>query len=378
MNCICQYILRIEERDIDLSSYSVFPEGQHHPCVVKQLPNYAVVCSWHKGKKPCVHRLDWAEMLNVRLTDNEARRAQFAREFYLSDRDKYKLCPPCHSSEYIPILTRWRLHAPNIYDDFATYPYYDNVDHYSRDYGFLKAHILNRKVILRPESNRCKGCHHSLDDCHRQVVDSVLYTKDKVFQNIRVEMWKCNNMECSNRWNYYDGCTDHIFNWNSKKLFCHTIFNQFTHHLWSFARPSDYAFEDAIKIAYEHTGSLRNWVSVQTFLDVWRSFIGRQMWRFPMICLLCDRGLEASPNADPNGEVDELVADGTVCGAKKDQSFRIVNPKEIFDNDYVLPNQNEHSDRYIDVPKHRRQLERWLFHKRCFIHQDHVSVRFLG
>ena len=220
----------------------------------------------------------------------------------------------------------------------------------------------------------CIHCHARLDEsCQSTTRAAEFLTSNYLFKNVRVRIVTCSNGLC-NKENYYDGCKDHIFNPDSKRLYCHSVLNSFTHHIWSVGRPSDRAFQDSVQFAYEENKSLSKFVNLVTFVKIWRSFIGKQLIRFANICTSCDRGLQINVNNPPKGEVNASVADGTCCGCKANQTNRIHNPKEVFDSSYVLDQICNKSDRFLTVAKKRKILARWFKKYLPDIQQDHVCL----
>ena len=359
-----------------MSAYAVFPEKGHHCAIVRQQSNRRVTCSWHSGSVSCEHTRIWAKQLKYSLRALRQMHDQYYREYYGSERDKFQFIPSCHSHAFIPLPKRWSMYAPGIYDYERSYPWYHEMNFYDRDARFNERDASGNliTVILEP-GPKCVTCGTELDEsCSARTNDAEVLTADRTFTNVKVRIVTCPNESCAKRINYYDGCSDHIFNPDSKRLYCHKLLNAFTHHIWAFGRPSDRSFHDSIHFAYEEAQSNTKFVSLPTFMPIWRSFIGKQLWQFSNICLLCDRALQNNPNNKPCGESDAMVADACVCGCKANQNTRIHNPKEIFDESYVLENVCDESNRFIKAARKRKLLERWFKKNLLDIRQDHVCV----
>ena len=99
---------KLLENGIDISPYSVYPEGAHHVAVVRMHSNRKVTCSWrgHSGAKPCPHTVLWSRKLNLSLRRLRRMHDEYYRQYYGSERDTFVFVPACHSYEYIPFVER--------------------------------------------------------------------------------------------------------------------------------------------------------------------------------------------------------------------------------------------------------------------------------
>ena len=167
---------------------------------------------------------------------------------------------------------------------------------------------------------------------------------------------------------------EHTFNFNNFELYCHGLLNEFTISFDSQSRPSVTAFCKQRRASYIGSKSAVNFVSNSHYALVWRSFIYSQLWKFNLICPLCDRGLKQNINGTATGECDQVVADGVQTGFNSQYSHLVINPKRVFDESYVIKNHVYKSDRLISDKSIRSLLDRFFYRNLPPVQQDRVCV----
>ena len=206
---------------VDLSIYSSNPPDQHHWATVRQRRDRLIICSVHKGTKPCPHKVEWARALNKELKGFKKLNQEYVEAFYGSSRDRYEFVSQCHSSRVIPIPVRWRVYAPGIYDDSEEYPTYDKFSLKSR-VSKLSADL----IVVKPEEQTCPVCENNTFTSNRH--NAKIITLTHIYENVVCEVHTCTNSECRTVI-YYDGYEDHLFNVDSETLYCHALLNQYIH-----------------------------------------------------------------------------------------------------------------------------------------------------
>lgn len=213
-------------------------------------------------------------------------------------------------------------------------------------------------------------CGQELRNCPIKRRDAILYQMEYA---VMVTLGDKQCPKC-HKWNHYDGLNDHLFNFNNSELYCHGLLNEFTMNCSSQSRPSMTAFWKQRAASYVGSGSKVNFVSKPHFAVVWRSFIYMQLWKFNLVCVTCDRGLKRNINGDATGECDAVVADGVATGFSKKYSKWVINPKHIFDENYIVKGLPRKSDRFIAAAKIRNYLDRFLYNHLPPIQQDRVRI----
>ena len=219
------------------------------------------------------------------------------------------------------------------------------------------------------ESLEC-GCGQDLRQCPIKQRDAILYQLE---YGAFVKLGDKQCPKCK-KWHHYDGLYDHLFNFNNSELYCHGLMNEFTMNASSQSRPSMTAFWKQRKASYVGSGSEVPFVSKPHFAVVWRSFIYMQLWKFNLVCVLCDRGLKLNINGNATGSCDKIVGDAVATGFSGKYSKWVRNPKFVFDEDYIVNGFSRSSDRFIAAAKPRALLDRFLYNHLPPIQQDRVRI----
>ena len=254
---------------------------------------------------------------------------------------------------------QYRFYCVGIYDDWPDYPDYDRWT------------WKDRKIseVFVCETVEC-DCGQDLRQCPIQQRDAILYQLE---YGVSVKLGDKQCPKCK-EWHHFDGLYDHLFNFNNSELYCHGLMNEFTMNCSSQSRPSMTAFWKQRRASYVGSGSEKPFVSKPHFALVWRSFIYMQLWKFSLVCVFCDRGLKQDINGKASGSCDTVVADGVCTGFSKRYSKWSINPKYIFDDNYIINGIPRKSDRFIASVKVRNYLDRFLYNHLPPIQQDRVRV----
>ena len=171
------------------------------------------------------------------------------------------------------------------YDDCRTYPDYDT-------FTWEKIYHKNEfKPEFTADETYCSTCGDADGKyvwCWANLYGVEFARKVKVFA------WQCG---CHKQF-FYDGCDDHILNYNNKELFTHTLLNLYTMEIWTESQPSFRAYYSKIVAMYEENGSSIKLPSRPRMACLWRTFIHLQQWKFSNVCPACDRGLTLDRSND--------------------------------------------------------------------------------
>ena len=290
-------------------------------------------CKYHQTRfTSCMHMRILQKTLGISVEEYKEERARINIDAGIG---KFKI-NPSHSYRKVPV--------PYIHRDTDEKIKYD---HYRYD------PTLFDNGHFKPENQECINpeCDMKFDnDSNNYTIKrnkkATIFASDRAYKCV-VDIYVCK--KCG-RENYYDGYHDHLYNYDSKIIYHHSLLNEKTNDIHLAQGSSWLAFTSIKQRLYIDNGSPQAFPQPQHFKPVWNSFICNiQDWQFLFECPHCGT------------EPKSVGYDGCVIYVKRHFVTNCINPTTVFDPHYCANiGKSRPSNRYIDKYQLRTTTQRWL------------------
>ena len=263
------------------------------------------------------------------------------------------------STRRVPLPRKYRCYWPGLFDDVKSYPEYDAFKISDRD----------TSTPFDVEATECRECGASLGDAPLIRQRGILYG---MYEGVHIQLGSKKCLKCKH-WNHFDGYSQHIMNRDTIKCFDHSLMWLFWLGLFHQPKSSIHAFQATQDCIYRNNQSKIDFPYVSAIWEALKSFYYIILARHKLLCGFCDTNWIKSLDLPPSGQVQKLGTDGVCTGGNENDSYKLINPKTVFDETFIIDNIIHETNRFIINKKDRILLQRYLFQHLPAIQRDRAS-----